>query len=72
MGGNVATGDFRYAYAATEKKEGESQIYRSAVLSEGEPLTTLEYETIDTLKKAFMYVYLILDEFQNGIQISYF
>ena len=56
MGGNVPAGDFRYAYATGEKKVGESQIFRSGVLQESEPLTGLEYETIDTLKKAFMYV----------------
>lgn len=53
MGGNVTAGDFRYAYPVGEKKDGETQIYRSAVLEESEALTTLEYETIDTLKKAF-------------------
>jgi len=54
MGGAGAAGDFRYAYPTGEKKEGESHIYWSSVLEEGEPLTTLEYENIDTMKKAFM------------------
>jgi len=54
MGGNVPQGDFKYAYPVGEKREGETQIYWSAALEEGEPLVTLEYETIDTLKKAFM------------------
>ena len=54
MGGSNPGGEFRYSYPVGEKKEGETQVYRSAFLEESEPLVTLEYETIDTLKKAFM------------------
>ena len=54
MGGAAPTGDFRYSYPIGEKIEGETQIYRSSALEQDEPLTTLDYETIDTLKRAFV------------------
>lgn len=55
MGGGADQQEaFRYTYPVGEKREGETQIYKHDVLSEDDPLTTLEYETVNTIKAGFL------------------